>query len=461
MKLKKLIATVGLLVGICFSAQAAETVKNVIWIIGDGMGPEIMGFFMEGARYGNLQGYGNKVSNMEKLLRDGTQGLYFNNTYNTIVTDSAASANQMATGVLSIPETIGLDYKGEPAQTIMELAQKKGKSIGIISDAYVTDATPAGFTAHTAKRGNRHDIARQQIKLGVDVISGGGLKYFNTDENENLLKEAEAQGYHIALNRKELDKVTSGKLLGLFSDAGMPPAIEMYQHPQVPSLWDQTKKALALLEQNKNGFVLMVEAGKIDWSAHANDAGGVLAEMKVIDSVIYLAREYAEKHPGTLVYVNADHDTGLGTFVYHHLDSNQAAHKSEQGEMLYGGNTYYADFRTYKLLEKQKRSLYAIAQDLHATPWERRTPDYVQRRLSEGLGYVVDISQFDNIRDVNGLFRQLNRLYGLSWATGNHSAAPLISIAYGPQAELFGGVYHNTDIFPRLKEAFGWTEEKK
>lgn len=461
MKLKKFIAIIGLLWGLCLTAYATEPITNLIWIIGDGMGPEIMGFFMEGARYGNLQGYNSKVSHMERMIQEGTQGLFFNNTYNTIVTDSAASATQMATGVLSIPETIGVDYNGKPVETLMELAKKKGKSIGIISDAYVTDATPACFTAHTAKRGNRRDIARQQIKLGVDVISGGGLKYFNTDENQHLLEEATAQGYQVALDRKDLNKITSGKLLGLFSEAGMPPAVEMYQHPQIPSLWDQTKKAIALLEQNKKGFVLMVEAGKIDWSAHANDAGGVLAEMKVIDEVISLARDYADKHPGTLVYVNADHDTGLGTFVYHHLDSNQAAHKTEQGEMLYGGNTYYADFRTYKLLEKQKRSLHSLAQELHEIPMERRTPDYIQRRLSEGLGYVVDISQFDNVRDINGLFKQLNRLYGLSWATGNHSAAPLISIAYGAQAERFGGVYHNTDIFPRLKDAFGWTERKK
>ncbi len=438
---------------------SAADVKNVIWIIGDGMGPEIMGFFMQGARYANLDGYPDNVSHLEKMMSAGTWGLYFNNTYDTLVTDSAAAATQMATGELSRPEIIGLDFKGKTVNTRLELAKEKGKSVGVISDTYVTDATPAGFTAHAPGRGWKMDIARQQIAFGADVISGGGLKYFNTDENENLLKEAKKQGYRVVRNKKELAKVKSGKLLGLFSDGAMPMSVELYKHPQVPTLVAQAQKAVELMEQNKNGFVLMAEAGKIDWAAHANDAGAVLAEMKTLDALIAFAVKYADEHPDTLVYLNADHDTGLGSFVYRYVGKEEAARKTAQGEALYGGNTDYASFGAFKLFEKQTGSLYYVEEELKKMPAEKRTPEYIEARLSQALGYPVNIAEFNNLDDIPGIFRQVNEKRGMSWATQNHSASPLIGVAYGAEAERFSGVYHNTDILPRMKAALGWDED--
>lgn len=438
---------------------SAADVKNVIWIIGDGMGPEIMGFFMQGARYGNLEGYPENISHLEKMMAAGTWGLFFNNTYDTLVTDSAAAATQMATGAFSRPEVIGRDFNGSNVKTLLELAKEKGKSVGIISDTYVTDATPAGFTAHASGRGQKMDIARQQIAFGADVISGGGLKYFNSGENKALLKQAKKQGYHIARNKKELARVQTGKLLGLFSDGAMPMSVELYQHPQVPVLVEQAQKAVELLEQNKNGFILMAEAGKIDWAAHANDAGAVLAEMKTLDALIAFAVEYANTHPDTLVYLNADHDTGLGTFVYRYLGKDEAARKTAQGEALYGGNTDYASFASFKLFEKQTGSLYYLEEELKKMPAEKRTPEYIEKRLSEVLGYPVDIAEFSNLDDVPGIFRQVNEKRGMLWATQTHSASPLIGVAYGPQAGRFAGIYHNTEILPRLKAALGWIED--
>lgn len=435
---------------------SASEVKNVIWIIGDGMGPEIMGFFMQGARYAGLDGYPEKVSHLEKMMNNGAWGLYFNNTYDTVVTDSAASATQMATGALTRPEVIGLNYNGENVKTLLELAKENGKSVGVISDSYVTDATPAGFTAHASGRGQKMDIARQQIDFGADVILGGGLKYFNSGENALLLGRAKLKGYRVVQNKKELAKVKSGKVLGLFSEGAMPMSVELYKHPKTPTLVEQAQKAVELLEKNKEGFVLMAEAGKIDWAAHANDAGAVLAEMKTLDALIAFAVKYADEHPDTLVYLNADHDTGLGTFVYRYLGKDELARKTAQGEALYGGNTDYASFGAFKLFEKQKGSLYSLEEELKKMPAEKRTPELIQTRLSQTLGYDIDISEFKNLDDVPGIFRQLNEKRGMQWATQNHSAAPLIGVAYGPEAERFTGVYHNTDILPRLKDALGW-----
>lgn len=438
--------------------QAAE-VKNVIWIIGDGMGPEMMGFLMQGARYAGLEGYPDNVSHLEKMMNAGTWGLYFNNTYDTVVTDSAASATQMATGELSRPEVIGLDFQGKTVKNLLEIAKEKGKSVGVVTDTYVADATPAGFTAHAPSRKRKWDVARQQIDFGADVISGGGLKYFNTDENKDLLKTAKKRGYRVALNKKELSKIKSGKLLGLFAEKAMPMSIELYKHPQAPTLTEQVQKAVELLEKNENGFVLMAEAGKIDWAAHANDAGAVLAEMKTLDELVAFAVKYADEHPGTLVYLNADHDTGLGSFVYRYVGQDEAARKTAQGEALYGGHTDYASFRLFKSFEKQTGGLYALEEEFNRMPKKKRTPEYIEERLSQTLGYQVDIKEFNNLDDIPGIFRQINEKRGMSWAAKTHSASPLIGVAYGAGAERFSGVYHNTDILPRLKSALGWNED--
>lgn len=438
---------------------SAAGVKNVIWIIGDGMGPEIMGFFMQGARYGGLNGYPDRVSHLEKMMNGGSWGLYFNNTYDTIVTDSAAAATQMAAGVLTRPEVIGRDSDGQDIKTLLELAKEKGKSVGIVSDSYVTDATPAGFTAHASGRGQKMNIARQQIAFGADVISGGGLKYFNSGENKTLLKEARKKGYRVAQNTKELSKVKSGKLLGLFAEQAMPMSVELYKYPHMPALVSQVQKAVELLEQNENGFVLMAEAGKIDWAAHSNDAGALLAEMKTLDALIAFAVQYANEHPDTLVYLNADHDTGLGSFVYRHLGKDEAARKTAQGEVLYGGNTDYASFGAFEGFEKQTGSLYYLEEELKKMPAEKRTPEYIGERLSQVLGYPVNMAEFTDLDDIPGIFRQLDEKRGLSWATKNHSSSPLIGVAYGPAADQFTGVYHNTDILPRMKHVLGWDED--
>lgn len=120
------------------------------------------------------------------MLNGGTWGMFFNNTYDTLVTDSAAAATQMATGKFSRPGVIGEDYNGATAKTLLEMAREKGMSVGVVTDAYVTDATPAAFTAHTQNRRQKMDIARQMIAFGPEVIMGGGLKYFPQGKIKNF-----------------------------------------------------------------------------------------------------------------------------------------------------------------------------------------------------------------------------------------------------------------------------------
>lgn len=422
------------------------------------MGPDALGFFMEGVRYGNLPQYPAKTSALEQLMNQSVWGLFFNNTYDTLVTDSAASATQMAGGKLSRPEFIGVDYNGQPVETLLETARQKGLAVGVISDTYVTDATPAAFVAHAQNRKQKYEIARQMIDFGPEVILGGGLKYFSEKENKNLLKTAKKQGYQVALDKKQLNKIKKGKVLGLFFPQAIPMSVELYKYPQIPSLVEQTQKALEILSQNKTGFVLMVEAGKIDWAAHANDAGSWFQEMQVMDQLLGYLKQYVDQTDDTLLYVNADHDTGLGGFGYRHVGKQQAKMRSAQGEVLYGGDTDYASFAVYQQLVNQKGSLYYVQQDLEKMKPAERTPQVIKERLSDALGYEVDMSIFTDLSDIKLIFKELNESRGLIFATQNHSSLPLMSIAYGEGKEAFGGVYHNTDILPRMKRVLGWKE---
>ena len=446
-----------LFIGFFAVSGQAKTAKNLIWVIGDGMGPSAMGFFMEAVRNSSNPAYPDKQSNLEKFINASEVGLYFNNTHVSVVTDSAGSATQMATGQYSIPDYIGQDYSGLDVKNIMEEAQERGMSVGVISDAYVTDATPAAFLAHARGRGQKYNIARQMIASGADVILGGGLKYFTQGENKKLLKEAKKQGYTVVTDKKQLAKAKGKKLLGLFADEAMPFYIEKDLNPTVPTLKDMTQAALRILSQNEKGFILMVEAGKIDWALHENDGGSSFYEMVTLDETLPVLTSFADKNEDTLIYLNADHETGVPAFAYRHLDSKQVRHKNAQGEMLYGGNTDYVDYKEFDKLLKQNRVLYYVNEDFKKLPQEKRTPETMQAMIDKALGYHIDFSSLPNPTDYQQIKQHINDVKGLSWNTGNHTSGMLIGVAYGGY-DGFTGVYHNTQLKDKLTQALGWNE---
>ena len=439
-----------------FSAQA-KTAKNLIWVIGDGMGPSAMGFFMEAIRNSHNPAYPDKQSYLEKFINASDVGLYFNNTHVSIVTDSAGSATQMATGQFSLPDYIGQDYSGLDVKNIMEEAQARGLSVGVISDAYVTDATPAGFLSHVRSRKQQYDIARQMIDSGADVILGGGLKYFSKGENKKLLKEAKKKGYTIVKNKKQLASAKGKKLLGLFADEAMPFYIEKDLNPNVPTLKDMAQAALRVLSQNEKGFVLMVEAGKIDWALHENDGGASYYEMLGLDETLPVLTAFADKNEDTLIYLNADHETGVPAFSYRHLDEDQVKHKNAQGEMLYGGNTDYIDYKEFDNLAKQNRVLFYVNEDFKKLPKEKQTPAAMQAMMDKALGYHIDLSSLQDPTDYEAVKQRINQAKGLSWNTGAHTSGMLIGVAYGGY-DGFTGVYHNTQLKDKMSRALGWTQ---
>ena len=161
--------------------QAPETtvnIKNVIMMIGDGMGPQQVGLLQEYATNAPNSIYKDNPTGLSKFMDSGVMGLSQHNPAYNIVVDSASSASQLSTGVPSPSEAVGLDAKGNPAETVLELAKKSGKATGLISDTRLTHATPAAFAAHRAHRSQENRIAEDMLATDVDVMLSGGLRHW-------------------------------------------------------------------------------------------------------------------------------------------------------------------------------------------------------------------------------------------------------------------------------------------
>lgn len=436
------------------NAAQQSRAKNAVWLIGDGMGPSVMSMFMQGVRLAPLPQYPDRQSVLEKFLKASVFGLHFNHTQDSIVTDSACAATQMAGGTYSLPDFIGLDFHRKPTETILEQAIKEGKAVGVITDAYVTDATPAGFLAHVKSRGEKYEIARQLVDGGAQVILGGGLKYFTQKDNKKLLKEAKKKGWTVVRNAKELAKVKKGRVLGLFADESMPFYGDVESYPQVPTLKEMTQKAVELLSQNKNGFVLMVEAGKIDWALHDNEAGPSMWEMINLDETLAYLWSFADEDGQTLLYMDADHETGVPVFHYRHLDEEAMNYKSSLGEMLYGGNIDFVSRSYYQKIFAHKHLLYYVYKEFKELPEKEQTIQKLQAMVNEAVAGDLDLE--GEIPDYEELIHKLNDSLGLRWATDTHSSNMIIGVAYGPGAQEFAGIYHNTDIKGKLAKALGF-----
>ena len=286
--------------GPAFAADKApknEKVKNVILIIGDGMGLAAVASWMIDCNYA-------------PTCFDRAQFSGFSKTYsaNNRVTDSAASGTAMATGHKTNNSMLGMLPDSTKPANIAELAKRKGLSTGVVVTSYVLDATPGAFFAHVKKRGDRPAIINDYLASHPDILVGGGRKYFVKEEyvSENMIDKAVAAGINYVSSPEEFTAATKLPILGLFSDESYPMAIER----DTDFLTDMSTHAIDLLDDNKKGFFIMIEGSHIDHAAHANNAEQLTWEMEEFDKVVNAAFDYADTHKGTLVVVTADHETG-------------------------------------------------------------------------------------------------------------------------------------------------------
>lgn len=338
-----------------YRTLAAEAeVRNVILLIGDGMGDSEITLARNYA-----EGAGGYFKGIDALPFTG-QYTHYSLDQKTgkpnYVTDSAASATAWASGVKSYNGAIGVDIAGKPHKTLLERARTAGMATGDVSTAAIQDATPGAQIAHVIDRdcfgpvetsktcpqnalenGGAGSISEQLLDTRADVVLGGGGASFAETatagkwKGQTLLAQAQKRGFRIVRNAAELDAVARADdrqpLLGLFADGNMPvrwtgprasfhgnldkPAITCEPNAQrtdaVPTLAAMTRKAIALLKDKPKGFFLQVEGASIDKQDHAANPCGQIGETVDLDEAVQVALEFAKADGHTLVIVTADH----------------------------------------------------------------------------------------------------------------------------------------------------------
>ena len=296
-----LIVATLLLSGCCNNnneAPSCKAPKNVIMIIGDGMGPtQVYSLLLT-----------SKVPTA--FERFPYSGFSITKSANKPITDSAAGGSAIANGNKSNNGNIGMNADSIPQPSMLDLLAEKGKKTGVVVTCEVTHATPAAFIAHNVSRKNQEEIAIEIAnREKLDVLFGGGKKRFTEREDgENLLDKMFDNGWNIY---DSLEQITdnNARTMVLAARKHMPEADERGDF-----LPKATAKALEMLD-NENGFFLMIEGSQIDFASHQNDSAYLVDEMIDFNNMLNVVLDFAEKDQNTLVVVTADHETGGLTII--------------------------------------------------------------------------------------------------------------------------------------------------
>ncbi|MCK8494556.1 alkaline phosphatase [Spirosoma sp. RP8] len=269
--------------------DARSRVRNVILLIGDGMGLAQIYTGLTANR-GNL--------NLAKMLNIGFSKTSAADTY---ITDSAAGATAMATGQKTNNRAIGVDSLNRPLLALPAQLKKYGIKSGLITAGSVTDATPAAFYAHQPDRSFEQEIATDFLATKPDILIGGGLRYF---KDQHLLDSLRKDGYRVGEQFSDLTQLKAPFVL--LDDK----AVVSIDKGRGNFLTNSLQKVVAELKGNQAGFFMMVEGAQIDYGGHVNNMSYVAREMLDFDKAIGEAMRFADADGQTLVIVTADHETG-------------------------------------------------------------------------------------------------------------------------------------------------------
>lgn len=447
----------------------AQQAKYVFYFIGDGMGL-------------------NQVNTTEMYLgekqgRIGTEPLCFASfpvagmattfSASNSITDSSAGGTALATGVKTYNGAIGVDANKERVMSVAERAKRAGKKVGVTTSVSVDHATPAAFYGHQPDRSMYYEIALQLPEAGFDFYAGSGFlkpaRTFDKKDAPCIYPIIEQAGYTIArgIDEYQAKAGDADKMVLIQKDgtdaSSLPYAIDRNEGDM--TLAQITESAIDFLSRdNKKGFFLMVEGGKIDWACHSNDPATMVKEVIDMDNAVRVAYEFYKKHPKeTLIVITADHETGgLGL-----------------------GNSNYT--LNLKSLDCQKQSVDLLSRaltDLRKSKGNKATWEDVKALLTERMGFwgeltptweqekmlrdefessfvrnkvVFEESLYSKTEPLAAVAKKvLSQMSKLGWTTGSHSAEYVPVFAVGAGSKLFMGKMDNTDIPKRIAKAAGY-----
>ncbi|GAA6184232.1 alkaline phosphatase [Aliiglaciecola sp. NS0011-25] len=404
-------------------AQASqEKPKNIIMVVGDGMGPA----YTTAYRY-----FADKKSSpvIEPTVFDrhlvGMASTYPARV-SGYVTDSAAGATALSAGVKSYNGAIAVDENKKSVKTVLEQARMNGLKTGVAVTSQINHATPASFAAHNESRRNYDAIADSYFddkvngQFALDVMLGGGWKYFIRDDR-NIVEQFQSAGYQYIDDLAQLTSLKPGPVIGLFGDEGMPWALDMPGKQRLPALVKTAVKQLT----NDKGYFLLVEGSQVDWAGHSNDIASAMAEMHDLALTLEWLEQYVQENPDTLVVVTADHSTGGFTIAAN------------------GNYQWNPD-----PLKNLTQSLSSLAKSMANSETPLDTAE-------AGLGFELNeteksLLQKADLKNSKALYVQLKKLMDIrsnsGWTSSGHTAVDVQIFAMGAGKEHFHGHMDNTDI---------------
>lgn len=426
--------------------------KNIIFLVSDGMSTgtlnmaDLLSRRKLGAQSNWLKLYSENL--VHRALMDTASA-------SSLVTDSAAASSSWGGGKRVPNGSLNTNADGSENKPIWQKFKAAGKAAGCVTTVPITHATPAGFCVSHKSRNDQAGIALKYLDLNMDVLMGGGLEYFMPDTRKDgidLFKKYEQAGYSVLRNRQDLLQVNtaqSGPLLGVFHKDGLPYSLDRAHNTvlekQVPTLLEMTQTAIKQLSKNKAGFVLQVEAGKVDWAAHANDVGAMLYEQLAFDEVVKEAIAFAAEDKETLVIVTTDHGNANPGLTY----GGKADEQFDRIQTFKGSNQWILDgvdrhFSAASLIDK----------------------------IESAQGYAIKKAEAESIMkhyqdlDGDGLYNPRNLPYrelamvqekytSVGWASMNHTADYVELAMYGPGSELLKPFVQNIELHQLMLQATG------
>uniref|UniRef100_A0A7C3WYD0 Alkaline phosphatase n=1 Tax=Dictyoglomus turgidum TaxID=513050 RepID=A0A7C3WYD0_9BACT len=477
---------------------SGRPVKYVFWFIGDGMG---MNHVYATEMFLARESKEPSIKNLDFTMfpNVGWMTTYAADSY---ITDSASAITAMATGkktndgVLNMDPSLKTKYK-----SIAEMARDMGYKVGVLTSVSIDHATPAGMYAHQPSRNNYYDIALELLNSNFNYFGGGGfLQPKGKDgKQKDIYDLAKEKGYKIVDSVESIKRIGKGddKVIAinpiLDNSKALPFAINRLRGMDIGlSLADFTRKAIEVLD-NPKGFFMMVEGGKIDWAAHANDAVSVIYDVLDFNEAIKVALEFYKKHPyETIIIVTADHETGglsigyAGTKyeVYPELLSYQkisydefskmvqeyrekAGEKAKLEDLLPLIEKYYGlsilDETTKKNLEEKaklgnKEAKIKLQLSLNSYEVEEIEKAFSismmdpQKRPKDYKSYLM-YGGYDPLTVV--IIRILNQKAGIGFTSYSHTGTPVPVYAIGAGSHIFRGYYDNTDLYKKLCSLIG------
>jgi alkaline phosphatase len=417
---------------------AGAQAKNVIFMVADGM--NIAALSLADAWSRRVRSVSSRWIRLYRE-RPVVRALCETHSATGLVTDSAAAASAWGIGERVANGSLNVTPDGRKPVTLAQKMKAARKRVGLVTTATATHATPAGFAVTVASRRNQAEVAAQYLERGVDVILGGGADYFSP----SLLETYRKMGYAVTTDAAQLIAYTqrpTTPLLGLFSPKYIPYEFDRLRDPvlksKVPSLANMTQAALNSLQGAPEGFFLMVEGGRVDHAAHANDALALIHDQLAFDEAIETVLAFADRSPDTLVVITTDHGTGG-------IQLNGVGDEDFEGAPAYAG-TNEAFRRLDKFTATQEATLARV----------KGQPKQVQLdALLASTGLEFKPADLAKVTDLKTFQALLPKQTGINWTSNNHTADLVEFCAFGPGAGLFGPFLRNDEVHAKVLRAVG------